>query len=95
LRRHLRGQARQRVEDRCQSELVGAPGAGHGELVGLALEQRDAEPVLEQVHHAADRSRRHVQLGRRGGEAAVPRRRLERPDAIKKRELAHLYHQEN
>lgn len=35
----LRGQARQRVEDRRQPVLVGAAGDGHHQLVGLALEQ--------------------------------------------------------
>ena len=39
--------------------------------------------------HPADRGRRDVQLARRLGEAAGARRRLERPDAIEERELAH------
>ncbi len=54
-RRDLRGEARQRVEDRRQPALIGAAGRRGDEAVRLALEQRDAEPLLQQVHHPADR----------------------------------------
>jgi hypothetical protein len=46
-RRHLRGQARQRVEDRRQPALVGAAGLRQREPVGLALEQRDPQPLFQ------------------------------------------------
>ena len=45
--RHLRGQAGQCVEDRRQPALIGAPGRRRRQPVRLALEQRDAEPLLQ------------------------------------------------
>ncbi len=64
-RRDLRGQARQRIEDRRQPALIGAARRRSDEAVGLALEQRDAEPLFQQMHHPADRGGRDVELGAR------------------------------
>ena len=74
LHRHLRGQICERVEQRCEAGLIGAPGGGHRQPVRGPLEQRNADPVLEQMHHPADRSGGHVQFAGRAREAAMPRR---------------------
>ena len=80
----LRSERGQRIEDRRQPVLIGAAGGGERELVGLALEQRHAEPLLEQMHHAADRGRRDMELLSCSGKAAAARRRLECLDAVEK-----------
>ena len=91
----MRRQARQRVEDRRQPALIGAPGGGHFQPVRLALEQDNSEPLLQQMHHPADRRRRDVELGAARREASGPRRGLERLDAIEKQQPPHFYPQEN
>ena len=83
-RRDLRGQACQRIEDRRQPALIGLSRRGHHQPVGLALEQRDAEPLFQQMHHAADRGGRDVEFAARRGKAAAARRRLECLDAVEK-----------
>ena len=95
-RRYLRGEARQRIEDRRQPALIGAACLRQHELVGLALEQRDAEPLFQEMHHPADCRRRDVQLGARRGKAAAARRRLERLDAVEEEQPPQIHHpQEN
>ena len=89
-RGHLRGQARQRIEDRRQPALIGAPRRRHRQPVGLALEQRDAEPLFQQMHHPGDRRRRDVELGAGAGKAAGSRRGLERLDAVEKEQPPHF-----
>jgi hypothetical protein len=74
----------ERIEDRREPALIGAARLRQHELVGLALEQRDAEPFFQQMHHAADGGRRHAQLDTGRRKAAGPRRRLERLDAVEK-----------
>jgi hypothetical protein len=88
--RHLRGEACERVEDRRQPALIGAAGLRHHQPVGLALEQRDAEPLLQKMHHPADRGRRDVELEPCGGKTAAARRGLERSDAVEKQKSSHL-----
>jgi hypothetical protein len=85
----LRGQARQRVEYRRQSALIGAPRLCHHQAVGLALEQRDAEPLFQKMHHPGDRRRRHVEFETGAGKTAAARRRLERLDAVEKQQPSH------
>ena len=94
-RRHLRGQARQRIEDRRQPALIGAPRRRQRQPVGLALEQRDAEPLLQQVHHPADRRRRNVELAARRGETAAARGGFECLDAVEKEQAPHMHPQES
>ena len=87
---------RELVEDRRQSRLVGAPGGGEGEAVRLAVEQRHAEPLLEQLHHPADRRRRDVQLGGGARETFRAGGRLERAHAVEEGQLAQGdHHQES
>ena len=87
--RDLRGQAGERIEQRRQAGLVGAAGGRDEKPVCLPLEQRYPEPVLEEMHHSADRGRRHVQLSARAGEAAASGGRLECLDAVEKGQPAH------
>ena len=51
----VRGQVGELVEQLRQPGLIGAARGGGHEPVGLAFEQRHAEPLLEQMHHPADR----------------------------------------
>jgi hypothetical protein len=88
-RRDLLGEEGELVENVRQPRLVGAAGGGEHQAIGLALEQRDAEPLFEQLHHAADRGRRHVQLAGRPRETRGARRCLEGADAVQERQLAH------
>ena len=56
------GQVGELVEQLRQSGLIGAARRGGREPVGLALEQRHAEALLEQLHHPADRGGGDVQF---------------------------------
>jgi hypothetical protein len=85
----LRGQVRELIEDRRQPALIGAAGGGEREPVRLALEQRHAQALLEQLHHPADGGGRDVELARGLGEAFGARGRLECPDAVEEGQLAH------
>ena len=92
----LRGEACERIEDRRQPALIGAAGGGGDQAVGLALEQRHAEPIFQQMHHPADRRRRDVELGAGRGKAAAAGRGLERLDAVEKEQPPQILHpQEN
>jgi hypothetical protein len=84
--RHLCGEACQRIEDRRQAALIGAARLRQHQAVGLALEQRDAEPLFQQMHHATDRGRRDAELEPGRSKAAGARRRLECLDAVEKQQ---------
>ena len=94
-RGHLFGEIREPIEKLSEAGLVGASGRCRFQPVGLALEQRQAEAVFQQVHHPADGRGRDVQLVGGLHEAAGAGRRLECLDAVEKGQSAHRYHQEN
>jgi len=85
----LRGEACQRIEDRRQPALIGAPGGRGDQAIGLALEQGDAEATSSRCTHPADRRRRDVELVACGGKTAAAGGGLERLDAVEKEQPPH------
>ena len=61
-------------------------------LLVPAMQQANAEEVLERADLAADRARRHVQLVRRERDAHVPRGRLEGAHGIQWGKSIHAGH---
>ena len=92
---HLGCQGGESIEDGSEARLIGEPGRRHGKPVRFALEQRYAKPVLQQMHHSADRGGRHIQLTGSTGKAAMSGGRLECLDTVEKGQPSHCDHQEN
>jgi hypothetical protein len=85
----LRRQTGELIEDLRQARLIAAARRCQHEPIGLALEQRHAETLLEKLHHPADRSRRDMQFVGGLGKAFGASGRLERTDPIEEGQLAH------
>ena len=85
----LLGDARDRVEGRGEARLQRLALRRQRKPVRQPLEQREAEALLEQPHHAADRRLRDVELVAGGDEAAVARRRLEGAQSVERGQAAH------
>ena len=64
------------------------PGLGQHELLGAALEQRDAEKILEHDHMTADRALRDGQAIGGGGEAEMLPSRFERSERVERQPFA-------
>ena len=66
-------------------------GLGKGNATLLTVEQRHAQPFLEQLHLIAHRRLGHPQLFGRTGEIAVARRSLEHAYGSKRGKITHGY----
>ena len=64
---------------------VGAPRAGEDRTAGMALEQRDAQELLDLLDLVADGGRRDAQFLGSLGEAAVARCGLEGQQCLERR----------
>src|SRR4051794_26052821 len=76
------------VEGVAQHGEIIAPGLGDDEPLALAIEQLEAEGLLERLDLVADRPLRDTKLLRRPGEALVARRSLEGLERIERRQTA-------
>jgi len=100
-RQHAFGRLRDRGEGRAQAikgihhrRRQALARLGQHDAASLALEQGQAEPLLQQLDLIAHRRLRHAELGGGAGEAAMARRRLEGPDRTERRQASHqIIHQ--
>src|SRR3954451_23164885 len=83
-----RGAERDPVEGVAQHGEIIAPGLGDDEPLALAIEQLEAERLLERLDLVAHRPWRDAKLVRRPGEALMARRSLEGLERIERREAA-------
>ena len=83
------------VEQRADTRKIAAAGFGHRDAPRQSPEQRDTQPVLEQLDQTPHGIGRNVELGARRFEAAQARRCFECPDRVERRQtpastLSHL-----
>ena len=74
------------LEARMQARIDQPAGVGQLDRAGAAVEQREAELLLQRADLVAERGRRHVQLLGRLGEAQVAGDRLEGAQRIERRQ---------
>jgi hypothetical protein len=73
------------VEQPADAREIALAGFGHHDAARQAPEQRSADGLLEDLDHASNGTGRHVQLGPRCVEAAMPSRRLESAHGVERR----------